>query len=100
MAVVDVRVSFDAADWKSWRQSNDDSNPAQLRRMVSEWVELKDILSELASIDRDPRKAIGKLLAHHAIVERSSFVVSSTPVVPVSSATDTEDDFEDNTDDL
>jgi len=101
MATADVRASFDAHQWKEWESPEDNgSNPAQLRRIVREWAELKEVMGELKTVNPDPRKALGTLLAHHAIVERSTFVVSSAPVAAAPKDDFEDDDFEDNTDDF
>lgn len=94
--VTEVRAGFNPEQWKSWRLPSDQSNPAQLKRMVAEWVEQREILATLQSIDSNPSRAIGILLQSHSLMQNAKVTISAAPVAPVAAAEP--DEFEDNTD--
>ena len=101
--VTEVRAGFNPEQWQSWRQPSDASNPAQLKRIVAEWAEQKEILGILATIDSNPSRALGQLLQAHALLKNAQVTISaSTSQTQPEQATedDSYDDFEDNTDEF
>lgn len=97
--VTEVRAGFNPDEWKSWSLPSDKSNPAQLKRIVAEWAEQKEILETLSTIDSNPSRALGILLSHHELMKGAQVVVSATPAAE-SVAVMPADEFEDNTDEF
>ena len=96
--VTEVRAGFNSEQWQAWRSPSDQSNPAQLKRIVSEWAEQKEILSTLTEIDPNPSRALGLLLASHQLVSSATITIAAAPAVAIP---ETEpDDFIDNTDEF
>ena len=92
---VEVHYVADQQDWKSWRQPDDKSHRDQLRRIVDEWKQQKNILSELATISPDMNKAIATLLQAHQLIQRATITVQVPAVTPPSPEEETDsDDFE------
>lgn len=99
--VTEVRAGFNPEQWKSWRLPTDKSNPAQLKRIVSEWAEQREILATLETIDSNPSRAIGILLQSHSLLKNAQVVVRAEPVpVATESPVEAADEFEDNTDEF
>lgn len=93
-AYTEVRAAFNPDDWQSWGLPSDKSNPAQLKRIVAEWAEQKEILSALLSVDPNPSRALGMLLQSHALLQNAQVVVSaSAPGGADNGFTDNSDDF-------
>ena len=88
--VTEVRAGFNPEQWKAWRSPADQSNPAQLKRIVKEWAEQREILATLSAIDANPSRAIGMLLQSHELMRNAQVTINAVQ-------TDS-DDFEDNTD--
>ena len=78
--VTEVRAGFNPKQWQSWRSPSDKSNPAQLKRIVAEWAEQREILSTLATIDNNPSRALGILLQSHALMKNAQVVINAAPV--------------------
>lgn len=98
--VTEVRAGFNPKQWQSWRLPSDQSNPAQLKRIVAEWAEQREILATLSAIDSNPSRALGILLSHHELMKTAQVVLSAAPSVETASATPDDFEFEDNTDDF
>lgn len=98
--VTEVRAGFNPEQWKSWRLPTDKSNPAQLKRIVAEWAEQREILATLQTIDSNPSRAIGILLQSHSLLKNAQVVVSAAPVLEPMAQSEPADDFEDNTDEF
>jgi hypothetical protein len=99
--VTEVRAGFNPEQWQSWRSPSDQSNPAQLKRIVAEWVEQKEILGILATIDSNPSRALGQLLQAHALLKSAQVTItaSTSPTQPEQATEDdSEEEWEDNTD--
>ena len=102
--VTEVRAGFNPEQWQSWRQPSDASNPAQLKRIVAEWAEQKEILGILATIDSNPSRALGQLLQAHALLKNAQITITASTAQSKPTATadsdDSADDWEDNTDEF
>ena len=98
--VTEVRAGFNPELWKSWRLPTDQSNPAQLKRIVREWAEQREILATLQTIDSNPSRAIGKLLQSHELMKNAQVTVVTSLNTAQAPTAPAADDFEDNTDEF
>lgn len=73
---VECRYIADRDEWKSWQMPSDKGNSrAQLRRMVDEWQEQKQILSDLSAVHPDINRALAIVLQSHELMSRATVTV-------------------------
>lgn len=96
---IECRYIADRDEWKAWQQPSDKGNSrAQLRRMIDEWQEQKQILSDLATVHPDINRALAILLQSHELMSRATVTVAiaahqSSEVEPVEEVIEEVSDF-------
>jgi hypothetical protein len=101
---VECRYVADRDEWAGWQLPSDKGNSrAQLRRMIEEWQQQRQILSELAAINPDIHKALAKVMAAYELMQRATVTIAIAPPAPdeqqtslTDSETDSAFDFEES----
>lgn len=76
---VECRYIADRDEWESWQTASDKGNSrAQLRRMVDEWQEQKQILSDLATVHPNINRALAIVLQSHELMSRATVTMQVT----------------------
>lgn len=73
---IETRYTAGRDEWKSWQLPSDKGNSrAQLRRMIEEWQEQKQILSDLATVHPNINRALAIVLQSHDLMSRATVTV-------------------------
>jgi hypothetical protein len=90
-----IRVRVDIEQWEGLKVAGE-GNTELLERILSDWAQLRRILSALTAIDPNPSQALGRLLASHELFSTAlvtvqpqatpSAVISAAPELPPSVA--------------
>jgi hypothetical protein len=73
-----IRVRVDIEQWEGLKAAGE-GNTELLERILSDWAQLRRILSDLTAIDANPSQALGRLLASHELF--STALVTVQPQV-------------------
>ena len=76
MAREQIRIRVDGKLWESLKRDGE-SNTELSDRILSDWLEQRQVLAALSTIDLSPSQAIGKLMLSHDLIARASITIQA-----------------------